>query len=159
MPALVISQALSVFAIAPLLMLWLGYGFASKLAMTTLIVFFPVTASTLAGFRAMPRSWELTFQTFVRNAGNYFGLFGYPRDPLRTLRSSRARLVAPIGAVVGEWVGSLSGLGYLMLHANGRGQTDLMFAALIVLCVEALLIWSLVNRLANRFDQNSHFAE
>jgi putative hydroxymethylpyrimidine transport system permease protein len=46
-----------------------------------------------------------------------------------------------------------------MLHANGRGQTDLMFAALIVLCAEALLIWSLVNRLANRFDQNSHFAE
>ena len=52
MPALIISQALPVFAIAPILMLWLGYGFASKLAMTTLIVFFPVTASTLAGFRA-----------------------------------------------------------------------------------------------------------
>ena len=46
MPALIISQALPVFAIAPILMLWLGYGFASKLAMTTLIVFFPVTAST-----------------------------------------------------------------------------------------------------------------
>jgi len=54
MPVLVVSQALPVFAIAPLLMLWLGYGFASKLAMTTLIVFFPVTAATLAGFRALP---------------------------------------------------------------------------------------------------------
>ena len=53
MPALVISQSLPVFAIAPILMLWLGYGFASKLAMTTLIVFFPVTASTLAGLRAI----------------------------------------------------------------------------------------------------------
>jgi putative hydroxymethylpyrimidine transport system permease protein len=42
-----------------------------------------------------------------------------------------------------------------MLHANGRGQTDLMFAALLVLCVEALVIWSLVNRLSRQFDQNS----
>tara|TARA_E500000178_G_scaffold229348_1_gene225991 strand:+ start:1486 stop:2232 length:747 start_codon:yes stop_codon:yes gene_type:complete len=160
MPALVISQALPVFAIAPILMLWLGYGFASKLAMTTLIVFFPVTASTLAGFRAMPRSWELTFQTLRPKRTQLFWFVRLPLAIPYALTGVRvAASVAPIGAVVGEWVGSSSGLGYLMLHANGRGQTDLMFAALIVLCVEALLIWNLVNRLANRFDQNSHFAE
>ena len=160
MPALVISQALPVFAIAPILMLWLGYGFASKLAMTTLIVFFPVTASTLAGFRAMSRSWELTFQTLRPKRSQLFWFVRLPLAIPYALSGVRvAASVAPIGAVVGEWVGSSSGLGYLMLHANGRGQTDLMFAALIVLCVEALLIWSLVNRLANRFDQNSHFAE
>ena len=160
MPALIISQALPVFAIAPILMLWLGYGFASKLAMTTLIVFFPVTASTLAGFRAMSRSWELTFQTLRPKRSQLFLFVRLPLAIPYALSGVRvAASVAPIGAVVGEWVGSSSGLGYLMLHANGRGQTDLMFAALIVLCVEALLIWSLVNRLANRFDQNSHFAD
>ena len=160
MPALIISQALPVFAIAPILMLWLGYGFASKLAMTTLIVFFPVTASTLAGFRAMSRSWELTFQTLRPKRSQLFWFVRLPLAIPYALSGVRvAASVAPIGAVVGEWVGSSSGLGYLMLHANGRGQTDLMFAALIVLCVEALLIWSLVNRLANRFDQNSHFAD
>ncbi|MDC1076446.1 ABC transporter permease [Litorivicinus sp.] len=156
MPALVISQALPVFAIAPILMLWLGYGFASKLAMTTLIVFFPVTASTLAGFRAFPTSWDTTFQTLRPKASK---LFWYVRLPLAipyAMSGVRvAASVAPIGAVVGEWVGSSSGLGYLMLHANGRGQTDLMFAALLVLCVEALVIWSLVNRLSRQFDQNS----
>ena len=160
MPALIISQALPVFAIAPILMLWLGYGFASKLAMTTLIVFFPVTASTLAGFRAMSRSWELTFQTLRPKRSQLFWFVRLPLAIPYALSGVRvAASVAPIGAVVGEWVGSSSGLGYLMLHANGRGQTDLMFAALIVLCAEALVIWSLVNRLANRFDQNSHFAE
>ena len=160
MPALIISQALPVFAIAPILMLWLGYGFASKLAMTTLIVFFPVTASTLAGFRAMSRSWELTFQTLRPKRSQLFWFVRLPLAIPYALSGVRvAASVAPIGAVVGEWVGSSSGLGYLMLHANGRGQTDLMFAALIVLCAEALSIWSLVNRLANRFDQNSHFAE
>ena len=156
MPALVISQALPVFAIAPILMLWLGYGFASKLAMTTLIVFFPVTASTLAGFRAIPKSWELTFQTLRPKRSQLFWLIRLPLAIPYALSGVKvAASVAPIGAVVGEWVGSSSGLGYLMLHANGRGQTDLMFAALLVLCVEALVIWSLVNRLANRFDQNS----
>ena len=155
MPALVISQALPVFAIAPILMLWLGYGFASKLAMTTLIVFFPVTASTLAGFRAIPKSWELTFQTLRPKRAQLFWLIRLPLAIPYALSGVKvAASVAPIGAVVGEWVGSSSGLGYLMLHANGRGQTDLMFAALLVLCVEALVIWSLVNRLANRFDQN-----
>ncbi|MEK9554637.1 MAG: ABC transporter permease [Gammaproteobacteria bacterium] len=156
MPALVISQALPVFAIAPILMLWLGYGFASKLAMTTLIVFFPVTASTLAGFKAMPKSWELTFKTLRPKRSQLFWSVRLPLAIPYALSGVRvAASVAPIGAIVGEWIGSSSGLGYLMLHANGRGQTDLMFAALLVLCVEALIIWSLVNRLANRFDQNS----
>ena len=159
MPALIISQALPVFAIAPILMLWLGYGFASKLAMTTLIVFFPVTASTLAGFRAFPTSWDTTFQTLRPKASK---LFWYVRLPLAipyAMSGVRvAASVAPIGAVVGEWVGSSSGLGYLMLHANGRGQTDLMFAALVVLCAESLIIWSITNRISHRFDKKYTYA-
>ena len=154
MPALIISQALPVFAIAPILMLWLGYGFASKLAMTTLIVFFPVTASTLSGFRALPSSWETTFQTLRPRQSKLFFLVRLPLAIPYALAGVRvAASVAPIGAVVGEWVGSSSGLGYLMLHANGRGQTDLMFAALVVLCAESLIIWSIRNRISHRFDQ------
>ena len=154
MPALIISQALPVFAIAPILMLWLGYGFASKLAMTTLIVFFPVTASTLSGFRALPSSWETTFQTLRPRQTKLFFLVRLPLAIPYALAGVRvAASVAPIGAIVGEWVGSSSGLGYLMLHANGRGQTDLMFAALVVLCAESLIIWSITNRISHRFDK------
>ena len=154
MPALIISQALPVFAIAPILMLWLGYGFASKLAMTTVIVFFPVTASTLSGFRALPSSWETTFQTLRPRQSKLFFLVRLPLAMPYALAGVRvAASVAPIGAIVGEWVGSSSGLGYLMLHANGRGQTDLMFAALVVLCAESLIIWSITNRISHRFDQ------
>ena len=57
-----------------------------------------------------------------------------------------AAAVAPIGAVIGEWVGSSAGLGYLMLQANARMQTDLMFAALLVLAAMALLLWLAVDR-------------
>lgn len=153
MPLLIISQALPVFALAPILMLWLGYGFASKLAMTTLIVYFPVTAATLSGFRACPVAWEDTFHTLHATRWHLFWQVRVPMALPHTLSGLRiAASVAPIGAVVGEWIGSSSGLGYLMLHANGRGQTDLMFAALLVLCVEALVVWAVVNRLSHRFD-------
>lgn len=154
LPFLVMSQALPVFALAPLLMLWFGYGFASKLAMTTLIVYFPVTAATLAGFRRVPDSWIDTFVSLHAKPGPLFWRVRLPMALPHALSGLRiAASVAPIGAVVGEWVGSSSGLGYLMLHANGRGQTDLMFAALGVLCIEALVIWSLVSRLTRRLDQ------
>lgn len=158
MPFLIISQALPVFALAPILMLWLGYGFASKLAMTTLIVFFPVTVGTLAGFRALPKDWDSTFQTLRPKRGRLFWTVRLPLAIPYALSGVRiATSVAPIGAVVGEWIGSSSGLGYLMLHANGRGQTDLMFAALLVLCLEALIIWNAVNWLSFRFDQPTSF--
>lgn len=58
--------------------------------------------------------------------------------------------VAPIGAVVGEWVGSSAGLGYLMLHANGRMQIDLLFAALFVLALFSVLLWLSVDALLRR---------
>ena len=148
MPALIISQALPVFAIAPILMLWLGYGFASKLAMTTLIVFFPVTASTLAGFRAMSRSWELTFQTLRPKRSQLFWFVRLPLAIPYALSGVRvAASVAPIGAVVGEWVGSSQGLGYLMLLANGRVKTDLMFAALFTLGFLSMSLYGLITLL------------
>ena len=146
LPVLVISQAIPVFALAPVLVLWLGYGLASKVAMTVLIIFFPVTSSFYYGMqRIEPDLLELAR---IMNAG-----------PVATLRyivipsalpsfASGLRVaaaVAPIGAVVGEWVGSSSGLGYYMLHANARMQIDLMFAALTVLSVSSLTIYFLID--------------
>ena len=158
MPALVISQALPVFALAPILMLWLGYGFASKLAMTTLIVFFPVTAATLSGFRALPSSWS---DTITALRGQRLRIFWQVRFPLALpFAGSGLRIaasVAPIGAVVGEWMGSAGGIGYLMLHANGRGQTDVLFAALVVLCGLALLIWGITNHLTRSLNRYQAF--
>ena len=61
-----------------------------------------------------------------------------------------ATAVAPIGAVVGEWVGSSSGLGFAMLHANARMQIDVMFAALTILAAASLALYFLVDRLMDR---------
>ncbi|UUX52286.1 ABC transporter permease [Nisaea acidiphila] len=142
LPVLVISQAVPVFALAPVLVLWLGYGMASKVAMAALIIFFPVTAAMFDGLRRT----DPLFIDCARTLGaGRLDLLLHVRLPaaLPAFASGLrvATAVAPIGAVVGEWVGSSSGLGYLMLHANARLQIDLMFAALFTLSILALSLY------------------
>lgn len=151
LPLLVVSQALPVFALAPLLVLWLGYGMASKIAMAVLIIFFPVTAATYDGLRRTEPEWlELAG---VMNAPRRSVLLQIRLPAALPPLASGVRVataVAPIGAVVGEWVGASRGLGFLMLHANARMQTDLMFAALLVLALGALTLYTLVDRAMDR---------
>jgi putative hydroxymethylpyrimidine transport system permease protein len=142
MPMLVVSQALPVFALAPLLVLWLGYGLTSKVAMAVLIIYFPVTAAFLDGLRRTESGWLELARTMDAGPAAILRHIRIPAA-LPALASGLrvAAAVAPIGAIVGEWVGSSAGLGYLMLHANARMQVDLMFAALLVLAAMALLLW------------------
>ncbi len=148
LPVLVVSQALPVFALAPLLVLWLGYGLPSKVAMAVLIIYFPVTAAFHDGLRRTPQGWlELARVMGARPAAILWRVRVPAALPAFGSGLRVAAAVAPIGAVVGEWVGSSAGLGYLMLHANARMQTDLLFASLLVLCLMALLLWQAVDRL------------
>lgn len=151
MPVLVISQALPVFALAPLLTLWLGYGLASKVAMATLIIYFPVTAAFYDGLKRIDPGWVDMARVMGASPFTLLRVIRIPAAlPAFTSGLRVATSVAPIGAVVGEWVGASRGLGYLMLHANGRMQTDLMFAALLVLAVMALTLYTLVDQLGRR---------
>ncbi len=147
LPVLVISQAIPVFALAPLLVLWLGYGMSSKIAMAVLIIFFPVTAAFYDGMRSTEPEWLELAQ--VMNA-KPMAIIRHVRIPaaLPAFASGLrvATAVAPIGAVVGEWVGSSRGLGFYMLHANARMQIDVMFAALSLLCIVSLMLYFLVDR-------------
>ena len=134
LPPLLVTQSIPVFALAPILMLWLGYGLVSKVVMTILVIFFPVATCCYDGLRHTNKSWLDMAQTMDANS---FATMRYIRWPaaLPALASGLrvAVVVAPIGAIVGEWVGSSAGLGYLMLQANARLWVDQMFAALAVL--------------------------
>ena len=151
MPVLVFSQAIPVFALAPLLVLWMGYGMASKIAMATLIIYFPVTSAFFDGLRRTEPGWLDLAQTM---GGSRWSTLLHIRLPaaLPAFASGLrvATAVAPIGAVVGEWVGASAGLGYLMLHANGRMQVDLMFAALLTLAVISVALYFAVDALLRR---------
>lgn len=151
LPLLVVSQALPVFALAPLLTLWLGYGMASKIAMAVLIIYFPVTAAFYDGLRRTDPVWTDLALTMSATSAAILRHIRVPAAMPAFASGVRiAASVAPIGAVVGEWVGSSRGLGFLMLHANGRMQVDLMFAALAVLAVMALALYFSLDFLLRR---------
>jgi len=148
LPILVVSQAVPVFALAPLLVLWLGYGLASKVAMATLIIYFPVTASFFDGLRRTDPGFLDLARTMNASRLAILARIRIPAAMPAFASGLRvAAAVAPIGAVIGEWVGSSAGLGYLMLHANGRMQIDLLFAALVVLALIAVLLYFAVDAL------------
>jgi putative hydroxymethylpyrimidine transport system permease protein len=142
LPVLLLSQAIPVFALAPVLVLWCGFGMASKIVMAVLVIFFPITAAFADGLRRTDQGWLDLAATM--NA-----------SPLAILRHVRlpaalpafgsglriAAAIAPIGAIIGEWVGSAGGLGYVMLNANARIETDVMFAAVIVLALLTIGLW------------------
>jgi putative hydroxymethylpyrimidine transport system permease protein len=146
MPVLVASQAIPVFALAPILVLWLGYGMASKVAMATLIIYFPVTAAFFDGLRRTEPGWLDLARTM---GGSHYRVLRHIRIPaaLPALTSGIrvATAVAPIGAVVGEWVGSSAGLGYIMLQENARMRIDVVFAALLLLAVFAVTLYYVVD--------------
>lgn len=145
LPLLVASQALPVFAIAPLLVIWLGFGLASKIAMATLIIYFPIASAFYDGLRRTePHLLDLA-RLYGASPASTLLVLRFPAA-LPALASGLrvAAAIAPIGAVVGEWVGASAGLGFVMLQANARVQTDLVFACLLMLAVAALVLRLLV---------------
>ncbi|MFN4131153.1 MAG: ABC transporter permease [Paracoccaceae bacterium] len=148
-PMLIFAQAVPVFALAPILTLWLGYGATSKIVVVMLVVYFPVTSAFFDGLMRLPAPLADLAQNMRAGPVRRLFLLQVP-NALPALASGLrlAVVTAPFAVIVGEWVGSSRGLGYLMLMANGRGQTDLMFAALIVLAAQSLVLFAVVERLA-----------
>lgn len=147
-PILIISQAIPTFAIAPLLVIWFGYGMTSKIVTTILMLFFPVTSAFYDGLRHTEPGWLDLAKTMQAKKWRIFWHIRIPAALPHLASGIRvATVIAPIGAVVGEWVGASQGLGFLMLNANARMEIDLMFAALIVIIIFALLLYFVIDRI------------
>lgn len=150
-PMLVFSQAIPVFALAPILTLWFGYGLGSKVVMALIIIYFPVTSSFFDALMRPNRDWIALARVMGASPARIMWHIRIPAALPGLASGVRlAAVYAPIGAIIGEWVGASKGLGYLMLLANGRAKTDLMFAALIVLAVFTIVIHAVVSRIATR---------
>ncbi|MDY0242855.1 MAG: ABC transporter permease subunit, partial [Rhodospirillaceae bacterium] len=146
-----VSQAIPVFALAPILVLWLGYGLASKVAVSVIVIFFPVATAFLDGLRRADSGWVELARTMNARPLSILIRIRLPAA-LPALASGLrvATAVAPIGAVIGEWVGSSAGLGYLMLQANARMQIPLVFAALLTLALFSVGLYLAVDMLLRR---------
>ena len=150
-PFLVVSQAIPVFALAPLLVVWLGYGVAGKILMAAIIIFFPITVSLLEGFKGCDREFRILFRLMGAGFWQTMRLLYWPWALPHFFAGLRVGVtVATIGAVIGEWVGAQKGLGYLMIQANARLKVDLVFAVILWLSLMGMFLWFTVGWLEKK---------
>lgn len=151
MPILLISQAIPTFALAPLLVIWFGYGIASKVITAAIMTFFPVVTTFYDGMRQTPKIWFELANTMQASSHAILWKIQVPAALPQLASGLRvAAAIAPVGAIVGEWVGSSHGLGFLLLNANGRLQIDMVFAVLFVLTVFTLMLYYSVDILLRK---------
>ncbi len=144
-PLLIASQTIPIVAIAPILVVWLGYGIWPKLAIVALICFFPITVSTVDGLRSVDPDAAKMMRALDASSWQSFRRLEAP-TALPSFFSG-AKIAAPfavIGALFGEWAGSTSGLGHQILQDNAQLEVARMFAAVTVLSAIGLSLFGLI---------------
>lgn len=150
-PVLVVFQGLPKIALAPLMIVWVGYGTSSKVLMAFLFAFFPVMIMTLGGLAGTPEHLVEHFRAIKASPWTTFRRLQLPAALPSIMDGCKTAMpLAVIGAIVGEFVGSQQGLGYLILESNAQARTDLLFAALVAISALAGLLYWLVELLAKR---------
>ncbi|MGN6462777.1 MAG: ABC transporter permease [Pseudolabrys sp.] len=150
-PLVVLFQGLPKIALAPLMIIWMGYGTSSKVFIAFLFAFFPVVISTLGGLSGTPQNLVEHFRSIRANTWTTFWRLQLPAALPSIMDGCKTAMpLAVIGAIVGEFVGSERGLGYLILDATAQAKTDMLFAALIAVSVLAGLLYWIVEILADR---------
>jgi NitT/TauT family transport system permease protein/putative hydroxymethylpyrimidine transport system permease protein len=144
-PLLIASQAVPIPMIAPLLVLWLGFGLAPKLVVIALVSFFPIVVTTFAGLASVDPDLLKLMRTFDAPRGRTFRHVELPSALPGVLTGTKiAVVVAVIGAVFAEWAGASSGLGYLFLQAEPQLLIPRAYAAVVILCVFAVVLFGLL---------------
>jgi NitT/TauT family transport system permease protein len=150
-PYLVASQAIPIVAIAPLLVIWFGPGLFSKVLISALIVFFPVLVNTVVGLRAVPENLRDLMHSLKASRSQILRYLEIPSALPVLLGGLRiGATLSVIGAVVGEFVGSDRGLGFLISVGRGQYDTALVFAAIFTLIAMALGLYGAVVLVENR---------
>lgn len=147
-PPMVASQAIPKVAVAPLFIVWMGYGITPKVWIAFLIAFFPIVIDTVIGLRSVPPEM---LQLGRSMGGGTFRVFLKLRLPnaLPNLFAGMkvAIALAVVGAITGEFVGSQAGLGYLLTSASGQMDTALVFAVLVMISVIAIVLFAIIEGL------------
>jgi NitT/TauT family transport system permease protein len=145
MPLLLIAQLVPKVAVAPILLIWFGYGLIPKVLIAFLVAFFPIVVNTASGLAAVERELIELGLSLEASRWQTFWKFRIP-TALPDLFSGMkiAITLAVIGAVIGEFVGGNKGLGYLIIMANQELDTPLAFSALFILSLAGILLYAAV---------------
>jgi NitT/TauT family transport system permease protein len=141
-PILLAMQSTPKVAIAPLLALWIGFGAAPKIIVVFLVCFFPIVVATASGLTAVPASLIDLIRSLSATSIQTFMKIRFPTAmPHIFVGLKIAITFAVIGAVIGEFVGSENGLGYLILISTSQSRTPLAFGALVLLTVMSIVLY------------------
>lgn len=150
-PLLVMSQAVPKVALAPLILVWLGFGLRTNVLVGVLMAFFPVVISGVVGLKSVPKDMILLGRTMGLSSTDMYRKIYLPSALPSIFGGLKVCVtLAVVGAVVGEFVGSDRGLGYFILLSSGQLQTALMFAALFLLVLIGVLSFSIVQWIETR---------
>ncbi len=144
-PYVIMSQAVPKLALAPLFILWFGFGMTSKVVITALVCFFPILESTLQGMHRVTKEQLALFQTMQATRWETLRYLKLPASIPYIMSGLRVSVIlAVVGAVVGEFIGASEGLGALIIAAQGTMNTPMMFAVLILLRSIGLILYGSV---------------
>lgn len=159
-PILIATQSIPKVAIAPIILVWFGLGMESKLAIAFLVAFFPVVVDTAAGLRSTPAGLLELARSLRATRFQIFRTVQFPAAlPFIFAGAKVAVTLAVIGAVIGEFVGSIGGLGNLLLTANSQLDSPLAWAALVWLSVLGIVLFvavALIERWVMPWSQSGH---
>jgi putative hydroxymethylpyrimidine transport system permease protein len=144
-PFVIASQTIPIIVIAPLLLIWMGYGLAPKVVVVALIGFFPIVVNLIDGLKSVDPDVVNLLRVMGASRWQIFVKVQWPSAlPLLFSGTRVAMAVSVIGAVIGEWMGSSQGLGYLMLRSKPQFLTERVFAAIVVLSAMGVALFVLV---------------
>jgi ABC-type nitrate/sulfonate/bicarbonate transport system permease component len=144
-PFVIASQMVPIIVIAPLLLIWVGYGLTPKIIVVALTAFFPIVVNMVDGLKSVDPDAVNLLRTMGASHWQIFVKVQVPTSlPFLFSGLRVAMAVSVIGAVIGEWVGSSQGLGYLMIRSKPQFLTERVFAAIVILSVMGLALFVLV---------------
>ncbi len=144
-PFVIASQTIPVIAIAPILLIWFGYGLLPKVIVVALTCFFPIVVNMVDGLRSVDPELVSLMRTLGSSRWQLFAKAQLPASlPALFSGTKVAVAVSVIGAVIGEWVGASAGLGYFMVRSASQFQTARVFGAIVVLSVMGVGLFALV---------------
>lgn len=157
-PVIIITQTVPTVAIAPLLVLWLGYGILPKVTLIIITSFFPITIALLEGFRSSDKDALNLMKAMGADALQRFWHIKLPSSLSNFFSGLRISVsYSIIGAVVAEWLGGFSGLGVYMTRVRKSYSFDKMFAVIFFISAISLLLMfgvTLLQRISMPWDTN-----
>lgn len=151
-PLIVISQAVPKVALAPLMLVWFGFGMFPKILMAAIIAFFPMLISSVTGFKAIEPDVLALSRSMGASGWKVFWMIRLPSALPSIFGGLKLTITfATIGAIIGEFIAGDQGLGYLIQNASGSQRLDVLFAGLIVISTLTVALYYLVELAERHF--------